>query len=498
MGALIGGLKDPRSLIIAGDFNSQLGFIDPTTDESALIGKFVGHDLFNENGQQMRFFLNLHSFSARSTQSNPSFKTTWRCGDRYSQIDHILTHRSSFLYLNRMQCGEPQNVSTDHKILLANILENRCAVRTPYMKASASRRSDVDPSLLANTTVQKKFVENLRTYVSPPHPSGDIECTWQILKTKLNSVAATVLKRSTRLPPTRECRLALAEVKRCAFWAQRSEHPKWCYKLTEAKENLRRKIRESEENSIVEFFENLKQFPVGQRINRTHKYLKRFKKRTNNVTTSSYRNPIKLDDWIPDGSSESMIPNCSNETLDSTVVDPPTLEEIRELLARIKNGKSPGVDNVYAEFFKYCDEDTLKELHQLLVQVFTSNQLPDEWKNVVLVPIPKVSRPRSTNDYRRISLTCTAYKIYSTWLLTRLQGYVGTIGNHQAAFLPERSTSDHLHVLQRVLQESWNEGRPLVLMSLDIEKAFDRVSLLSLPSILRGLYLLSEVFVFVF
>lgn len=61
LGSLISGIGDLRCLIISGDFNSQLGSRMLTVEEQGLIGKFVGHENFNENGQQMRFFLNIHS-----------------------------------------------------------------------------------------------------------------------------------------------------------------------------------------------------------------------------------------------------------------------------------------------------------------------------------------------------------------------------------------------------------------------------------------------------
>lgn len=61
------------------------------------------------------------------------------------------------------------------------------------------------------------------------------------------------------------------------------------------------------------------------------------------------------------------------------------------------------------------------------------------------------------------------------WILSKLQSTIRPLGHHRViAFLPKRSTMDHL---QRVLQEHWNGGRTTVLMSLDIEKAFDCVSL---------------------
>ncbi|KAL1401379.1 hypothetical protein pipiens_006646 [Culex pipiens pipiens] len=166
--------------------------------------------------------------------------------------------------------------------------------------------------------------------------------------------------------------------------------------------------------------------------------------------------------------------------------DPPTLNEIESIVLSAKNGKSPGLDGIHSEFYKYADQQTLEDLHQLLCQIWRENEHPADWKKTVVVPIPKISSPTSVDDYRRICLSSTAYKIYAIWLLKKLQSYVGPLGVHQSAFLPERSTIDHLHVLQRVMQETWNQGDPLLLMSLDLKKAFDRVSLTSLPAILKG------------
>lgn len=283
----------------------------------------------------------------------------------------------------------------------------------------------------------------------------------------------------------RRCRRAFAELKKCLFWAHRSSHPKWKYKLTEAREELQRRIRAYEEREIENFFENLHQFPVGERVNRTFRYLKKYKKKKSyRASTSS----IRLNHWTGDGDSSNLLPELLPEPKNSMLPAAPTLQEVRDIVHRMKNGKTPGVDSLNAEFFRYCDERTLSELHALLVRVWTENVLPAEWKHVLVVPIPKVKSPKSVDDYRRICLSCTAYKVYAAWILNRLQNTIPPLGCHQAAFLPERSTTDHLHVLQRILQERWNGGKPTVLMSLDIEKAFDRVSLEALPSILKGRY----------
>lgn len=251
----------------------------------------------------------------------------------------------------------------------------------------------------------------------------------------------------------------------------------------EAKQELKKVQRDHEEKEVESFFQDLQKYPTGERINRTFRYLKRYKKKSKPYKCS---NSIRLSDWVIDEDGSSHIPEVLPDLLDEDLLTGPTLSEIETIVSRMKNGKTPGMDGLYSEFFKYCDEQTIKDLHQLLLKVWEQNELPVEWKQVIVVPIPKVKNPKTISEYRRICLSCTGYKVYASWILQKLQDIMGPLGNHQAAFLNDRSTTDHLHVLQRILQEYWNGGKPVILMSLDIEKAFDRVSLESLPAILRG------------
>lgn len=150
------------------------------------------------------------------------------------------------------------------------------------------------------------------------------------------------------------------------------------------------------------------------------------------------------------------------------------------------NGKTPGQDQLTTELLKYADESVLRQLQQLMTTVWSRNELPETWKQNLLIPIPKCRNPNTVSQYRRICLSSTGYKIYAMWVLEKLQSYVGELGCHQAAFLPDRSTTNHLFVTQRILQEKWNEGTPIALMSLDVEKAFDRINLRSLPTVLKS------------
>lgn len=482
----MGKLPHHRRLLIAGDFNSHLSNVGITAEERLLIGRNAGHREFNENGQQMRLFLSLHNMAARNTQgtANSSFKVTWTNGRNSSQVDHLLTSVDSQLFITRMRCVRPE-VATDHKALICDIVDRKRKIfpttTSPQATVNIKQpRLDVNP--LKNEVVKKRYQKQLSEIGNQLPDDASIQGSWHRLCEKIRRSARAVLQNKNSIPPDRDCRVALGMVKRYSFRAGRSAHPKWVHKLNDAKEELRRRIRDYEEAQIIEFFENLSRFPVGERVVKAYRYLKRYK-----MKKSSRKQPssIRLVDWEEDSSGPTLIPTLLKEDSNETLPDPPTLNEIESILMKMKNGKTPGLDGIHSEFYKYADEQTLHELHQLLCQIWRENVHPTDWKQTIVVPIPKVASPSRVDDYRRICLSSTAYKIYAIWILQKLQQYIGPLGVHQSAFLPGRSTIDHLHVLQRLLQENWNEGNPLILMSLDIQKAFDRVSLMGLPAILK-------------
>jgi hypothetical protein len=71
--------------------------------------------------------------------------------------------------------------------------------------------------------------------------------------------------------------------------------------------------------------------------------------------------------------------------------------------------------------------------------------LPQEWKESIIVPIYKKGDKTDCSNYRGISLLSTLYKILSNILLTRVTPYTEEItGDHQCGFRRNRSTTDHM------------------------------------------------------
>lgn len=157
------------------------------------------------------------------------------------------------------------------------------------------------------------------------------------------------------------------------------------------------------------------------------------------------------------------------------VLAPPSLSSILEILSGMKNGAAAGTDGIKIELMKYLPDELLEEFASLLEEVWVTNVVPEEWTVTVQIPIPKISRPLTVDHYRRITLCNSGYKVYSKFLLQKLEEVCGDVPEFQAAFTRDRSVDDHVFVTRRVLEECWRAGERVYVASLDIEKAFDNV-----------------------
>ena len=89
-----------------------------------------------------------------------------------------------------------------------------------------------------------------------------------------------------------------------------------------------------------------------------------------------------------------------------------TLDELEKALKLTKNGKTPGLDNINSELYKYAPEEFKLRLLQFLNKVYRENCIPVEWRNAVINPIFKKGDRREPKNYRVISILNTCYKIY--------------------------------------------------------------------------------------
>ena len=87
-------------------------------------------------------------------------------------------------------------------------------------------------------------------------------------------------------------------------------------------------------------------------------------------------------------------------------------------IEKLKSHKSPGIDQIPAELIKERGRTICYQIHKLIVSILNKEELPEEWKESIIVPIHKKGDKTDCNNYRGISLLPTTYKILSNILLS--------------------------------------------------------------------------------
>ena len=130
-----------------------------------------------------------------------------------------------------------------------------------------------------------------------------------------------------------------------------------------------------------------------------------------------------------------------------------TLDEVIDAVRKLKKGKSPGADNIPAEFVTNAGDISRKLLWKICTEVWNKGKWPKIWTNSLIVTIPKNGNLKKCNNYRTISLISHPSKVLLQIVLSRLKAQAESImAEEQAGFRAGRSTTEQILNL-RILNE---------------------------------------------
>jgi hypothetical protein len=133
--------------------------------------------------------------------------------------------------------------------------------------------------------------------------------------------------------------------------------------------------------------------------------------------------------------------------------------EVELVIEKLKSHKSPGIDQIPAELIKAGGRTIRCAIHKLIIAIWNKEELPEEWRDPVTVPIHKKGDETDCNNYRGIAHLPTTYKILSNILLSRLIPYEEEImGDYQCGFQRNRSTTDHIFCIRQILKKKWEHN----------------------------------------
>ena len=99
------------------------------------------------------------------------------------------------------------------------------------------------------------------------------------------------------------------------------------------------------------------------------------------------------------------------ENLEDEPCLPPLKSEIEWAIKSLKDGKSPGCDNIQAEMIKASGEEGLDVYYRLCTKIWETGQWPTDWRRAIFIPLPKKEDLQLCSNYRTISLISHASKI---------------------------------------------------------------------------------------
>ena len=471
---------------IAGDFNAKIGSPDAL---------FSFNSSTNRNGEKLLDFVDEFQLSITNTKFMKPSRKLWTHespkGD-LSQIDYILVRKKWSNSIKDCQAFSTfATVGSDHRIVSATVRLSLRVSKRPKPKPIKNidwQQVVFDKSLTSQYTiaVKNKF-DSLAT------PEDSIESVYTNLISSVEEVALETLpkKPKRKQTPINSHHLVL-EARKALLAAQREYSDNHIIPI-------KRKVRKAQQFLDRAYATAEAEFIQGQtkaigKLHNEKKHAAAWKtinqltgrKSKSSITIKGGSSPKRLENWKshfekllgqppPAPSGGSVLPFTPIVEQLNISTDPFTIAELQAAVKSIKANKTPGLDNIPAIIWK--DQAFQPILLSLCNEVYLNHTPPSAWRTSGIIPLPKKGDLTSPSNYRGISLTSLAAKIYNKMILNRLTPFLDPIlRKNQNGFRKGRSTIAQILSLRRIIEEMKNHNKEVTLCFVDFKKAFDSIN----------------------
>ena len=73
--------------------------------------------------------------------------------------------------------------------------------------------------------------------------------------------------------------------------------------------------------------------------------------------------------------------------------------------------KASGSDGIPAKLFQILKDDAVKVLNSICLEIWKTQQWPQDWKRSIFIPIPKKGKVKECSNYHTIILISHASKV---------------------------------------------------------------------------------------
>ena len=422
-------------------------------------------------------------------------KYTWFSNDHrtLAQLDHICISRRWIRSLLDVRVYRSADVGSDHHLVVATL-------RLKFYRAqnrSPTPRRTFDTGKLKRKDVESEFRAVLRQKLESDVVESTVEDHWNSLKSAYLSSAEEILglKEKSRKEWISDNTWELVSKRKAAKQSMcENQNQSKAQELDNIFNNLNKAVKRSARRDRREYLEGLakeaQEAADKGHLSELYKITKTLSQRSAKCTTMPVKDrngnvlastEEQVKRWreyfeeILNRQSESEEHLTTRDSPKLKINDkPPSTSEIRRALKELKNGKAAGVDNITAELLKVDTNLTAEALQPLFVNIWNSEEFPEDWMEGIIVKIPKKGDLKECKNWRGINLLCAVSKAFTKIVLNRIaETLEKTIRKQQAGFRANRSCVDHINTLRLILEQSVEWNSPLYILFVDYQVAFD-------------------------
>ena len=152
------------------------------------------------------------------------------------------------------------------------------------------------------------------------------------------------------------------------------------------------------------------------------------------------------------------------------------IEDVIKAVRNLKKNKADGTDRIHPELRKYRGTKLWSRIYELVRQIWEEERMPEEWKEIIIVPIDRKGNRNRCENYRGIALGNAVYKIVANIILEKIEPYIEKItGEYQNGFRDGRSVIDNIFALKIINEKLWEYNQSVQYLFIDFQKAYGSV-----------------------
>lgn len=495
-------------VVVLGDFNARVGTDSETWKD--VIGK-DGVGKVNANGLMLLTKCAELGLVITNTlfRQNNRRKTSWRHprSGHWHLIDYIITRRRDIADVRITKAINSSDCCwTDHRLVKTLLT---FSIQPQHRRIKRTPRPRFNVNLLQQPAVRQEFQEKINEKLSEIPEDSNVSSTWESLKSSISATCKEVLGNSKRHHQDwfdendKEIDLLMTQ-KRAKFGAWQDDFQNKTKRKAyhSIRADVQRRVRKMQNDWWIAKSKEIQSLADQ---NKTREFFAETRKLYGPVTRGSA--PVQDKDGVLQKEKDD-IRQCwkvhfscllnQTSSVDDTALqklpqlqyrnqlsNEPSLQELKSAIKAMKCGKAAGADGIPAEVFKHGGPTLSKKLHRLFTLIWTTESIPDDLRDALIVTIFKKGDKTVCGNYRGISLLSIAGKILARILSQRLSHAAEDIlPESQCGFRPGRGTVDMIFAARQIQEKCREQHQDLYMAFIDLTKAFDTVDRKSLWNIL--------------